>query len=99
MEEAGAPEEVLQHYRSSEVENFVLYQDNIQALDLFLGCRPQRLVISSMSGVKLLYDGIDRSELVSLMDIYSIKPKKRPYVLRQVQLIETGAKEKANAEK
>jgi hypothetical protein len=85
---------VLAHYRGKAAQSdFVLYSTNHEAFSLFAACRPQYQTLSGLSGAMRIYEGIDRCELESVMNMHRIKRKQRQRLLDQVRLIESGAKQ------
>jgi len=94
LREGGAPEEVIAEYIGLASDDFQVWHENWQALELFLMCGTQWRVIAGMGGT--VHQGIDYQSLESVMRLTGIKSKKRPALFNDVRLLERGALEKVN---
>lgn len=70
-----------------EDEEFEVWEENWEALQVFLALRTQWRLVASLSAV--VYQGLDYTSLNSVMDLFTVENKKSCFM--NVQLIEAGA--------
>lgn len=91
MRKAGIPDEEIPDYLG-DAESFGLFEENKEALELFLTLN-RRWLISEMSGI---YLRLDDQAIKVQMELRGIKKKRRVTLLNQLMTMESAALEELN---
>lgn len=96
MEAAGVSPEDIAAFRAAsdddaEDEVVHVWPVNQRSFRVFTACRWRRVPVQGTDGLRLIYEGIDASEIASVCDLLSVPPAERATVLQGVRFAETVA--------